>query len=77
MRTLTLVETAPIATAVRTLSLAGTPPIATAGSPRSSLLGRLAKRAMRWKWPGEATPVPALARAIDEAFEGLARECRT
>ena len=78
MRTLTLVETAPTATAVRTLTLAGTTPIASASSPpTSSLLARLAERFLRWRWPGEATAEPALARAIAEAFESLARECRT
>ena len=74
MRTLTLVETA---APVRTLSLARTAPIMTTASPKASVLRRLAERIARWKWPGEATPVPALGRAIDEAFESLARESRT
>ena len=60
-----------------TLTIVPTAPIATEDSPRTPLLARLVKRIVRLPWLGETSVDPVLARAIDEAFESLAREART
>lgn len=60
-----------------TLTIAPTAPIATEDSPRAPLLARFVERIVRLPWLGETSVEPALARAIDEAFESLAREARS
>jgi hypothetical protein len=65
------------AQAVTTLTNVPTHPIATEDSPRAPLLARLVERIIRLPWPGERSLDRVLARAIDEAFESLAREART
>jgi hypothetical protein len=62
---------------VTTLTIVPTAPIATEGSPRVPLLARLMERIPRLPWLGETSAEPVLSRAIDEAFESLAREART
>jgi len=65
------------AQAVTTLTIVPTRPIATEDSPRAPLLARLVGRIIRLPWPGQTSLDGVLARAIDEAFESLAREART
>ncbi len=60
-----------------TLTIIPTTRIATEDSPRATLLARLVERIVRLPWLGKASVEPVLARAIDEAFESLAREART
>ncbi|RPH72094.1 MAG: hypothetical protein EHM78_04725 [Myxococcaceae bacterium] len=60
-----------------TLTIVPSAPIATEHSPRAPLLARLVERIIRLPWLGEPSVEPVLARAIDEAFESLAREART
>ena len=60
-----------------TLTIVPTARIATKDSPRAPLLARLVERIVRLPWLGQTSGDPVLARAIDEAFESLAREART
>ena len=60
-----------------TLTIVPTARIATEDSPRAPLLARLVERIVRLPSLGQTSGDPVLARAIDEAFESLAREART
>jgi hypothetical protein len=62
---------------VTTLTIVPTRSIATEDSPRAPLLARLVERIIRLPWQGQTSLDGVLARAIDEAFESLAREART
>jgi hypothetical protein len=62
---------------VTTLTIMPTTRIAIEDSPRATLLARLVERIVQLPWLGKASVEPVLARAIDEAFESLAREART
>jgi hypothetical protein len=42
-----------------------------------TLLIRFLERVLQLPWPGEARVEPAVARALEEAFESLAREARS
>jgi hypothetical protein len=63
--------------AVTTVTIVPTAPIATEESPGAQILSRIVERIVRLPWPGQTSVEPVLARAIDEAFESLAREART
>ena len=60
-----------------TLTIVPSALIATEEPPRATPLARLVKRIVRLPWLGKTSVEPVLSRAIDEAFESLAREART
>ena len=60
-----------------TLTLIPKIPLATDYSREAPLLARFVERIVRLPWPGEKEVDAALARAIEEAFESLAREARS
>jgi hypothetical protein len=62
---------------VTTLTLVPKAPLATEHPRRATLLSRFLEHIVRHPWPEEKSLDRALARAIDEAFESLAREART
>ena len=60
-----------------TLTLVPKRSVATEHSRTAPLLAWFVERIVRLRWPGEMRLEPTVARAIDEAFEGLAREARS
>jgi hypothetical protein len=62
---------------VTTLTLVPKAPFATEHPRRAPLLARFVEHIVRYPWPEGKRVDLALARAIDEAFESLAREARS
>jgi hypothetical protein len=62
---------------VTTLTLVPKLPVTPDPSRGEALLARFVERIVRLPWPGEKGLDAALARAIEEAFESLAREARS
>ena len=60
-----------------TLTLVSEAPLATEHPRKAPLLSRFVEHIVRHPWPAEKGVDRALARAIDEAFESLAREARS
>ena len=60
-----------------TLTLAPKAPVATEHPRRVPLLARFLERIVRHPWPEEKSADRALALALDQAFESLAREARS
>ena len=64
------------AKSVSTQTIVPTAQIPTRDFPSAPLVAWLAERIVRFRWPNEWSIDPVLARAVDEAFESLAREAR-
>jgi hypothetical protein len=62
---------------VTTLSLVPKVPLVPTHSRGEPLLARFLEHIVRLPWPGEKSLDRTLARAIEEAFESLAREARS
>ena len=60
-----------------TQTIVPTIPVTTPKSPRAPLVSRLVERIVHFHWPHQTSIDAELARAIDEAFESLARESRS
>jgi len=58
-------------------TLVSTPPLATRNVPRGALLTLLVDRIARFRQSSGPGIDPVVARAIEEAFESLARETRS
>jgi hypothetical protein len=62
---------------VTTLTLVPKAPLATEHPRRAPVLARFVEHIVRHPWPEWKSMDLVLARAIDEAFESLAREARS